>query len=178
MANIMSTTGIFCCKGKFVNHQGGQTTCIHLGSHILDWFSSNACLTRLDNERTSVQEVSGTIHLVCSFPDAFTFNIQPSTLQMQLCSHFVSFLFLCTFDLPFTFLPLESSWLVLRDYWNHQRIIYFSFSSDTISKSTKPELNEFVASSRTVGDVTQVPNLSRAKLSLLSLKMQTIGNLP
>ena len=40
---------------------------------------------------------------------------------------------------------------VLRDYWNHQRIIYFSFSSDTISKSTKPELNEFEASSRTVG---------------------------
>lgn len=145
----MSTTGIFCCKGKFVNHQGGQTTWIHLGSHILDWFSSNACLTRLDNERTSVQEVSGAIHLVCScFPDAFTFNIQPSTLQMLLCSHFVSFLFLCTFDQPFTF---HWNHHVLRDYWNHQRIIYFSFSSDTISKSTKPELNEFVASSRTVG---------------------------
>lgn len=113
MASVMSTTGIFCCKRKFVHHQGGQTTWIHLGSHILNWSSLTARLTRLDKlwgnicSRRQWGNTSCVAVVVCScFSDAFTFHFQPSTMHMLLCSHFVSFLFLCTFDLPFTILPL------------------------------------------------------------------------
>lgn len=128
MANIMSTTGIFCCKGKFVNHQGArQPGYIFVVTFWIDFPQMHASLDLTMREQSSVQEVSGAIHLVCSFPDAFTFNIQPSTLQMLLCSHFVSFLFLCTFDLPFTFLPLESSCIkgLLKSSENNLLFLFF-----------------------------------------------------
>lgn len=128
MANIMSTTGIFCCKGKFVNHQGArQPGYIFVVTFWIDFPQMHASLDLTMRDPASVQEVSGAIHLVCSFPDAFTFNIQPFTLQMLLCSHFVSFLFLCTFDLPFTFLPLESSCIkgLLKSSENNLLFLFF-----------------------------------------------------